>query len=40
MHQHENLKHVDIAVIDIDSFKDGRNVKVLKNFQELDELLG
>ena len=40
MHQHESLKHVDVAVIDIDSSPHRSNIKVLKNFQELDELLG
>jgi CheY-like chemotaxis protein len=39
MRQHDDLKHVDVAVIDIDRTAHGRNVKVLKNFQELDELL-
>ena len=39
MRQHEDLRHVDVAVIDIDSHAHGRNIKVLKNFQELDELL-
>jgi CheY-like chemotaxis protein len=38
--QHQKLRNVDVAVIDINHPEIGRkNVKVLRNFEQLDELL-